>query len=629
MAVQFFAPANYFVAGNGTVVASWAAGDDVFVFGGTGNATDLQDTPTATGLTFSLVTSFIGAPGVDPNIWLWRATAGSAGSSVTITSTRNGHTNPVMLAAVVVPGGAASVSALTGNGTENTPYNATTPAGGIVLYAAMGFSGTAPGTTPLTGSGTATERADTGDNANYGVYIADWEGTASGTFNFGPTSYTNFGQVAQLGAVITPNAGTAEQKSFRFGNDDGSESAHTWAAAQDTNLTAALGTKLLRFLLQTTGDEPATAWKLQHQVNGAGGYADTPVGASVAEAFGTVTFGAIGTGANGTTSVAPSYPAGITAGDYLTCVVTSGGTGSPTPSTPGGWTLLATGASTDGTFGLDTGPRRCTVFGKVADGTETGTLTVSITSGDTCRGTISRWTKTGGSAWVVDGYGADDSTSGTGVSMTFASVGWHDGDAVLVATGQRVDSATQSAQSLTATGITFGTRTNRAATAVTTGNDHRHTVDTFAAVSGADPTENAAPTWAYTASAAASAGGVLVRLRAYTAPATNPVYVAPSSNITAGGEATTQQLTGGTGTFTAGRRWDDENGTDAIDVASDGNTELEWAIGLQSLTNGDFVDFRLTPIDTYTVTPRWTVGSAGVGAFPFRRRDPLRALITR
>lgn len=226
----------------------------------------------------------------------------------------------------------------------------------------------------------------------------------------------------------------------------------------------------------------------------------------------TVTFGAIGTGANGTTTVAPSYPAGITAGQYLTCEVSSGSTGNATPTTPVGWTLLATGASTDGTFGVDTGPRRATVFGKIAVGTETGTLTVSITGGNTCRGTITRWTKSqAGYAWDVVAQGANDSTSGTGVSMTTAAISWAPGDAAMVVVGQRVDSATQSAQAITAAGITFGARTNRATTAVTTGNEIRHVVDTFAAVTAG--TASVATTWAYTASAAVSAGGVVVRLR--------------------------------------------------------------------------------------------------------------------
>jgi hypothetical protein len=225
----------------------------------------------------------------------------------------------------------------------------------------------------------------------------------------------------------------------------------------------------------------------------------------------TVAFSSIGTSASGSTTVAPSYPASIASGDYLTCVVTSGATSSETPTTPTGWTLLGTGASTDGAFGVDTGPRRVTVFGRIADGTESGTLTVSITNGNTCRGSIIRWTKSALFGWNVVGSGGNDSTSGTGFSAATGAIDWAVGDCTLVAVGQRVDTATQSAQSLTATGITFGTRTNQRSDADTTGNDHRHVIDTFAATTGG--TGSQAPTWAYTASTSVSGGLVIVRLR--------------------------------------------------------------------------------------------------------------------
>lgn len=423
-----------------------------------------------------------------------------------------------------------------------------------------------------------------------------------------------------VGTFAEAASATIDQSAFRFYNDDGSESAMTGAAAESTNVTKSLATNvILRQQIAATGDPASTAYKLRYQKNGSGGYADVQVGATIPEVFGTVTFASIGTGANGSTTVAPSYPASIASGDYLTCHVSSGATNSETPTTPSGWTLLATGASTDGTLGVDAGPRRMTVFGKIADGTESGTLTVSITNGNTCRGTIARWTKSGSGSWVVDGQGANDSGAHTGISMTFGAIDWHTGDATLVATGQRVDTATQSSQSLTATGITFGTRTNREATAVTTGNDHRHTVDTFAAITAGSGSQ--APTWSYTASAAASAGGVVVRLREYTAAITNEVYISTSSNITASGENTTARLSvPGGKSFTTGRIWDDENGTDSIDVAINNYTELAWCLQAQSpAANGDFYDFRVyagaAALDTYTVTPRLTIGSAtGVGS---------------
>ena len=49
-----------------------------------------------------------------------------------------------------------------------------------------------------------------------------------------------------------------------------------------------------------------------------------------------------------------------------------------------------------------------------------------------------------------------------------------------------------------------------------------------------------------------------------------PVYIATSSNVTAGGQVTTAQLTAPfgktTGDFSVGRMWDDENGTDSVDI---------------------------------------------------------------
>lgn len=380
-------------------------------------------------------------------------------------------------------------------------------------------------------------------------------------------------------------------------------------------MTWSLGTRArLRFLLNATSDPASAAFRLEFKKNGTGSYVAVPVGTGVAEAYGTVTFQAIGTGANGSTTVAPTWP--TTANGYKAlAVITSGSTGDATPTAPDGtWTLEGTAATTDGTYGVDAGPRRVTVFSRDCDGTETGTVTFSISGGDTCRGTISVFSKSGSGAWVIQVQGANDSGAHTGISMTGASMNWNTGDAVLVANAQRVDNATQSSQSLTASGVTFGTRTNRAATAVTTGNDHRHSVDTFAAISGTSNV-NAAPTWAYTASAAASSASVIVRLREYTASVANQVYIDASANIAASAAtSTTSQLTGGSGSFIAGRISDDTNPLPSIDIGSDGNTELEWSINTQSpAANGDYYDFIVTKsgtaLDTYTAIPRLTLGS--------------------
>lgn len=55
-----------------------------------------------------------------------------------------------------------------------------------------------------------------------------------------------------------------EQEGFRFRNDDGSEAAATWRQTQDTNDTIATATRFrLRFLLNTSGDQPAKNFRIQ------------------------------------------------------------------------------------------------------------------------------------------------------------------------------------------------------------------------------------------------------------------------------------------------------------------------------------------------------------------------------
>jgi hypothetical protein len=96
------------------------------------------------------------------------------------------------------------------------------------------------------------------------------------------------------------------------------------------------------------------------------------------------------------------------------------------------------------------------------------------------------------------------------------------------------------------------------------------------------------------------------------------MVLALSSYITASGENTTAQLaypSGKSGLFTAGRIQDDENPADTVDIASGYYTEMEWCIkATAEAVNAEVYEFRVTKagvvLDTYTVTPQWTIGSA-------------------
>lgn len=344
-----------------------------------------------------------------------------------------------------------------------------------------------------------------------GIWTPSTGTSLAGTIDETPFSDTDYDSATangtfrvNLSAVSTPDTGTRTVR-FRAGGSSAKKLIATLIEGAGTTVAS------------TTIDPlPAAVTTQSFTVSGAiGNYADLDLSFEVANATTTptpsVTFGAIGTGANGGASVAPTYPASITSGDLLVLTVTSGGATSPTPGTPSGWTSQGSYVTTDGTYGIDTGPRRVTVFTKPADGTETGTLSVTITGGDSCRGSIMRLSKGQASyVWDIAATGGNYSANGTAVSVTGGAIGFAPGDLVIVSNGQRVDTATQSAQALTASGITFGTLTNRASVAVTTGNDHCHVIDSRPVSTG---TASVAPTWSYTASAACSAAIHILRIR--------------------------------------------------------------------------------------------------------------------
>lgn len=84
---------------------------------------------------------------------------------------------------------------------------------------------------------------------------------------------------------------TPAQARFRFYNDDGSESASTAAAAQDTNITADVSSGnarlQLRIGVQETGgaDGPPRRWQLQYEKNDSGVWNNVSTGSSNVKAF--------------------------------------------------------------------------------------------------------------------------------------------------------------------------------------------------------------------------------------------------------------------------------------------------------------------------------------------------------
>lgn len=217
---QYAEVSNWFAAatGNGTTRSvtglNWSAGDTIVVFcaGGSGFSSTGQPisslVPTNANLSFSSQGS-VGFGASESSLSVYVATAASAQTSQTIaeTLTIGGTTtgNLVFGAAVyVISGQPTGTANFTINLTETAP-SITTQAGSIVLFTLVNFLSTTPTKTPLTGSGTPTERLDTGDGVNYGLWIADWVGTTAGTASYGPNNYTSL-QVSQAIIEITRTA---------------------------------------------------------------------------------------------------------------------------------------------------------------------------------------------------------------------------------------------------------------------------------------------------------------------------------------------------------------------------------------------------------------------------------------
>ncbi len=260
-----------------TATVSWAAGDIIVIRGASEQGGVVLGTPTATGLTFTLQADEGSGIGTECDASIWSAVAGSAGSGVTVSLSASGSSGFFGFHWGVYSG-ASGATGGTGNTNESTT-NLTTGTGDAVVMILADFAATNPFTqTPATGSGTATELVE-GFFTQYSVGVVDWTGCTAGTNAYGYTAYTGL-TAASAFLVLTAAAGATpvlDQTRYRWGNDDGTDAGHTFAAAENTPVTlAANDVRLLRIQVDETAggadtlrplvqwrrtDEPATEWR--------------------------------------------------------------------------------------------------------------------------------------------------------------------------------------------------------------------------------------------------------------------------------------------------------------------------------------------------------------------------------
>lgn len=248
-----------------------------------------------------------------------------------------------------------------------------------------------------------------------------------------------------------------------------------------------------------------------------------------------ITYITAGAAAVGSTTLSVPYPTGLVSGDkLLLCVVNKYPTNGP--STPAGWTLAtdAQGSGGAGASGADAGLMYSTVFHRTSDGTETGNLSVTLTSSNSAIGRIVCYRAPAGRTWAVAAHNGADNSAGTAVAMTAGgNPGITADDMIVMCVGLNTDARTYSAQAVTATGISaWGTVAERNDSTTTTGDDcalviSEHPVTTGTAVS--------APAFVATASGTAGSqnagAAVFFRLRstaganAYTLTAVAAAFV--------------------------------------------------------------------------------------------------------
>lgn len=226
-----------------------------------------------------------------------------------------------------------------------------------------------------------------------------------------------------------------------------------------------------------------------------------------------------------------AYPASIAAGDVLVCVV-GVKPFSAFVNIPPGWNPL--GEVTNGSVaqGADVGSVKIAAFAKEANGTESGSLTVSITNGNSSYVALYRFTKAAGQAVNFNAAFGTDTTVGTAWSAAFTSnPGITSGDHLVLGGVWPTDAAsTVSASALAATGATFtgivaaGDQNPR----ITTGNDLGGNTNHCNCSAG---TASANATWTHTQTLATNNAGaaVIVRLREIAPNAAGLPYVSTGS----------------------------------------------------------------------------------------------------
>jgi hypothetical protein len=445
-----------------------------------------------------------------------------------------------------------------------------------------------------------------------------------------PTPYSTYRR-AGIGTYIQTNTGTNTlniasflaadlvtetwtQEGYRWRADDGSETTATWLETQDTPITRALSTPTrLRLLLDTAAADPATTQvRLDYKEDSEAASLWRPVGQGLPGNVPTVSL--LGSNSSGTADAASLAisvtPATIQVGDLLIMLVSVDGiiTGYTGPAD---WSTIP--GITNGPPGTDDTPYAAAHYKIAVSGdTSASSYSVSWTTSQERAGVILRVPAgqfDAAAPFSIAANGGISGTTATAVPLAPSVTTTRSNCLIIRAfAADDDDAASENDGSLSLSG---------------------------GALFDLQPATNGPTLFGgYHSQAAAGASGTFTfalalaeewyswTIAVQPALGTPAIALSASGNIAASGEVTTAQLAAPagktTGDFGGGRIQDDENPADTVDLALNDYGEWEWCLLAQSpAVNGEVYQFRATrngtALDTYAVTPQWTIGTAGGG----------------
>jgi hypothetical protein len=187
---------------------SWQAGDLIVVVGSTEGGSIQLNTPTATGLSFSLVTSINVGDSNDTVNYLWQATAGSSGSSAVSATRNDSFTGSRGITAFVYRGsdGIGNTNTLDNSTAKTISLTRNYPSSAVILTMADWNAVNDTTVNPSPSGGT--QRVATFHSGHDTTFVFDWpDRGVAGTASYGITNHT--GTVDMSGIVVEIRGSTA------------------------------------------------------------------------------------------------------------------------------------------------------------------------------------------------------------------------------------------------------------------------------------------------------------------------------------------------------------------------------------------------------------------------------------